>query len=224
MRILVVEDDKEALKFVTQGLSEAGYTVDSASDGMDGLFLATEHSYDLIILDRMLPKIDGLTVITTLRSTGKTTPILILSALSQVDERVKGLKGGADDYLVKPFAFSELMARVEALTRRKTAITEKPILRVHDLEMNLLTRTVMRSGKEIPLQNREFKLLEYMMRHAGQVVTRTMLLENVWDFHFDPQTNVIDVQVSRLRQKIDKGFTASLIHTIRGAGYKLGSE
>lgn len=221
MRILLVEDDQEAAKYITQGLSEAGYVVDHAPDGREGLFLATEQGYDVLIVDRMLPKLDGLTIIQTLRSSGNSTPVLILSALSQVDDKVKGLKAGGDDYLVKPFAFSELLARVEVLTRRAKATGEATTLRVADLEMNLLTRTVTRSGTEIPLQNREFKLLEYMMRHAGQVVTRTMLLENVWDFHFDPQTNVIDVQVSRLRQKVDKGFKKSLIKTVRGAGYRI---
>lgn len=224
MRILLIEDDTETIKYIQHGLSEAGHTVDTATDGMDGLFLATEYSHDIIVIDRMLPKLDGLAVIQALRSTGKQTPILILSALSQVDERVKGLKAGGDDYLVKPFAFSELMARIEALTRRKTEKQEQTVLKVADLEINLLTRSVTRAGKDIPLQNREFRLLEYMMRHAGQVVTRTMLLENVWDFHFDPQTNVIDVQVSRLRQKINQGFDAPLIHTVRGAGYKLSAE
>lgn len=224
MRILLIEDDKETIKYITQGLTEAGHLVDSAPDGMEGLFFATEQNYDVIIIDRMLPKLDGLAVIQALRSTGKQLPILILSALSQVDERVKGLNAGGDDYLVKPFAFSELMARIEALTRRKAEKAEQTTLRISDLEINLLTRTVKRAGKEILLQNREFRLLEYMMRHAGQVVTRTMLLENVWDFHFDPQTNVIDVQVSRLRQKINSGFDTPLIHTVRGAGYKLSAE
>lgn len=224
MRILLIEDDLETIKYIQHGLTETGHTVDTASDGVDGLFLATEYSYDIIVIDRMLPKLEGLAVIQALRSTGKQTPILILSALSQVDERVKGLKAGGDDYLVKPFAFSELMARIEALTRRKAEKQEQTSLKVADLEINLLTRTVTRAGKEIAVQNREFRLLEYMMRHAGQVVTRTMLLENVWDFHFDPQTNVIDVQVSRLRQKINQGFDVPLIHTVRGAGYKLSAE
>ena len=185
---------------------------------------AVENEYDIIIVDRMLPKLDGLTIIQTLRSSGNSTPILILSALHQVDERVKGLKSGGDDYLVKPFAFAELMARIEVLMRRQRTTSEQSSIQVADLVMNFLTRKVTRSGKEVPLQNREFMLLEYLMRHAGQVVTRTMLLENVWDFHFDPQTNVIDVQVSRLRQKIDKGFNKSLIKTIRGVGYQMSEN
>lgn len=224
LRILLIEDDEETAKYIIHGLNEACHTVDYASDGREGLFLATEQPYDILIIDRMLPKIDGLAVITTLRASQNKSPILILSALSQVDERVKGLKAGGDDYLIKPFAFSELLARIEALSRRGKPETEQTQLTVGDLEVNLLTRTVTRGGKEILLQNREFRLLEYMMRHSGQVVTRTMLLEHVWDFHFDPQTNVIDVQVSRMRQKIDKGFPNSLIHTIRGAGYKLSAN
>lgn len=225
MKILVIEDDKSTREYVSQGLKEAGYTVDEAPDGREGLYLATEEKYDALIVDRMLPKIDGLSIITALKNSGRETPpILILSALGQVDERVKGLKAGSDDYLVKPFAFSELLARVEALLRRGKNDVEQTNLKIEDLEINLLTRVVTRGGKEIPLQNREFKLLEYMMRHAGQVITRTMLLENVWDFHFDPQTNVIDVQVSRLRTKIDKDFSKPLIHTVRGAGYKLSAS
>jgi two-component system OmpR family response regulator len=224
MRVLVVEDDNETAQFVQKGLSEAGYMVECANDGSTGMFMAIEQDFDLIIMDRMLPKVDGLTIIQTLRSSGKKTPILILSAMHQVDERVKGLKAGGDDYLVKPFAFSELQARVEVLARRKGGVAEQTSLRVGELEMQFLTRKVLRSGKEIPLQNREFMLLEYLMRHAGQVVTRTMLLENVWDFHFDPQTNVIDVQMSRLRQKIDKGFDKQMIKTVRGAGYRLDDE
>jgi two-component system OmpR family response regulator len=221
MRILLIEDDKEAAQFVLKGLQEAGHAVEHMADGSTGLFHAVEHQYDVIIVDRMLPKLDGLTIISTLRASGNVTPILILSAMHQVDERVKGLKAGGDDYLTTPFAFTELIARLEALSRRQQPITEQSVLQTGDLMMNFRTRKVTRGGKEIPLQNREFMLLEYLMRYAGQVVTRTMLLENVWDFHFDPQTNVIDVQVSRLRQKIDKGFEKSLIKTIRGAGYQL---
>jgi len=221
MHVLLIEDDKEAAQFIVKGLEEAGHQPQHVADGSSGLFHAVEYKYDLIIIDRMLPKLDGLTIVSTLRASGNTTPILILSALHQVDERVKGLKAGGDDYLVKPFAFSELMARMEVLSRRQRPVNEQSLLQVEDLVMNFRTRKVTRSGKDIPLQNREFMLLEYLMRHAGQVVTRTMLLENVWDFHFDPQTNVIDVQVSRLRQKIDKGFEKSLIKTIRGAGYQL---
>jgi two-component system OmpR family response regulator len=204
-----------------RGLEEAGHRAEHVADGSSGLFHAAQNPYDVIIVDRMLPKLDGLTIVQTLRASGNTTPILILSALHQVDERVKGLKAGGDDYLVKPFAFAELMARMEVLARRQQPIHEQSFLQVGDLIMNFRTRKVMRGSREIPLQNREFMLLEYLMRHAGQVVTRTMLLENVWDFHFDPQTNVIDVQVSRLRQKIDKGFEKALIKTIRGAGYQL---
>lgn len=224
MRILLVEDDKETAKFIVQGMNAAGHTVDHAADGRDGLFMATEEKYDLLIVDRMLPKLDGLAIIQALRTSGNQSPVLILSALSQVDERVRGLKAGGDDYLVKPFAFSELLARVEVLARRGSSKPEQTHLKVGDLEMNLLARTVTRGQKPVPLQNREFVLLEYLMRHTGQVVTRTMLLENVWDFHFDPQTNVIDVQVSRLRQKVDKGQTKALIKTIRGVGYKISDD
>lgn len=224
MRILLIEDDVETAQFIIKGLTESGHVVDHAEDGSQGLFLAVEQPYDLLIVDRMLPKVDGLTIVKTIRSSEKPTPVLILSAMGQVDERVKGLKAGGDDYLVKPFAFSELTARIEALCRRNRNMQEQTSLRVGDLEINMLTRTVTRGGKDIPLQNREFKLLEFLMRHAGQVVTRTMLLEHVWDFHFDPQTNVIDVQVSRLRQKIDKGFDKQLIQTVRGAGYRLNAK
>lgn len=222
MRILLIEDDKDAAQFIVKGLEEAGHVVEHVTDGNTGLFRAVENKYDALIIDRMLPKLDGLTIITTLRASGHTTPILILSALHQVDERVKGLKAGGDDYLVKPFAFSELMARLEVFTRRQQPIGEQSVLQVGDLVLNKLTRKVTRGNKEIPLQNREFTLLEYLMRNTGKVVTRTMLLENVWDFHFDPQTNVIDVQVSRLRQKVDKGFEKSLIRTMRGSGYMIG--
>lgn len=224
MRVLLIEDDKDAASFIIKGMQESGHHIEHVVDGSSGLFNAVENEYDVIIVDRMLPKLDGLTIIQTLRSSGNTTPILILSALHQVDERVKGLKSGGDDYLVKPFAFAELMARIEVLTRRQRASSEQSSIQVGDLIMNFLTRKVTRGNKEIPLQNREFMLLEYLMRHAGQVVTRTMLLENVWDFHFDPQTNVIDVQVSRLRQKVDKGFSKSLIKTIRGVGYQMSEN
>jgi two-component system OmpR family response regulator len=222
MRILVVEDDKSNAEYVRDGLIESGHNVDVASDGMDGMYLATEQKYDVMIVDRMLPKLDGIALIQALRSSGNKTPVLVLSSLAKVEERVKGLRAGGDDYLVKPFAFSELLARIETLTRRGNgAEAEQAILQVADLAMNLMSRTVTRSGKNIPMQNREFKLLEFLMRHPDQVVTRTMLLEGVWDFYFNPQTNLIDAQVSKLRQKIDKGFDRSLIHTIRGAGYKL---
>jgi len=221
MRILVVEDDKSTAEYIRDGLIEAGHNIDVAADGMDGMYLATEQKYDVLIVDRMLPRLDGLAVIQALRSSGNTTPVLVLSSLAKVEERVKGLRSGGDDYLVKPFAFSELLARIETLTRRGSPQAEQTNLQVGDLVMNLISRTVTRANKPVPLQNREFKLLEFLMRHADQVVTRTMLLEGVWDFYFNPQTNLIDAQVSKLRQKIDKGFDKSLIHTIRGAGYKL---
>jgi two-component system OmpR family response regulator len=225
MRILLVEDDPTVAGFVLKGLREAGHVVEHADNGRDGLFMAASETFDTIILDRMLPGgIDGIRLLETLRSQNNSTPVLLLSALAQVDERVAGLKAGGDDYLTKPFAFSELLARVEALTRRGKAEGPQTKLVVGDLEMDLLSRTVRRGGQKIDLQPREFRLLEYLMRHAGQVVTRTMLLEGVWDYHFDPQTNVIDVHVSRLRQKIDKPFPTGLIHTIRNAGYMLRPE
>jgi len=222
MRILLIEDDSSVADFITRGFREAGHTIDHAADGKDGLFLATTETYDAMIVDRMLPTVDGLSIIRTLRASDNSTPVLILSALGQVDDRVKGLQAGGDDYLVKPFAFSELEARIEALARRAQgkAATETT-LSVGDLEMDLLSREVRRAGRTIALQPRDFQLLEYLLRHAGQVVTRTMLLENVWDYHFDPQTNVIDVHISRLRAKVDKEFDTPLIHTIRGAGYKI---
>ena len=223
MRILVIEDDKDVASFIRNGLAQAGCNVDHAGNGRDGLFLATTENYDALVVDRMLPGIDGLTVIRTLRASANTTPVLILSALGEVDDRVKGLKAGGDDYLVKPFAFSELLARLEALARRAKTGSDAPatVLRAGDLEMDLLRREVRRAGKPIDLQPREFQLLEFLLRHVGQVVTRTMLLEGVWDYHFDPQTNVIDVHISRLRSKIDKGFERPLLHTVRGAGYRL---
>ncbi|HTW27372.1 MAG TPA: response regulator transcription factor [Acetobacteraceae bacterium] len=225
MRILVVEDDRDVASFVVKGLREAGHVVEHADNGRDGLFLAASESFDAIILDRMLPGgIDGLRLLETLRAQENTTPVLFLSALAQVDERVRGLKAGGDDYLTKPFAFAELLARVEALARRRKGEGPQTRLAVGDLEMDLLSRSVRRAAQKIDLQPREFRLLEYLMRHAGQVVTRTMLLEGVWDYHFDPQTNVIDVHVSRLRQKVDKPFPTPLIHTIRNAGYMLRAE
>jgi len=225
MRILLVEDDPTVAGFVVKGLREAGHVVEHADNGRDGLFMAASEAFDTIILDRMLPGgIDGIRLLETLRSQNNSTPVLLLSALAQVDERVAGLKAGGDDYLTKPFAFSELLARVEALTRRGKAEGPQTKLVVGDLEMDLLSRSVRRAAQKIDLQPREFRLLEYLMRHAGQVVTRTMLLEGVWDYHFDPQTNVIDVHVSRLRQKIDKPFPSGLIHTIRNAGYMLRPE
>ncbi len=224
MRLLIIEDDREVAAFIRKGLNQAGWNVDHADNGKDGLFLATTERYDALIVDRMLPGIDGLTVVRTLRASDIDTPAVILSALGEVDDRVSGLKAGGDDYLVKPFAFSELMARIEALIRRsRTAATAaRTTLEVADLNMDLLKREVRRGAARIDLQPREFQLLEFLMRHAGQVVTRTMLLEGVWDYHFDPQTNVIDVHISRLRAKIDKGFDRPLLHTVRGAGYRLG--
>jgi two-component system OmpR family response regulator len=221
MKILVVEDDRETATYLAKGLNECGYTVDCANDGHEGLFLASSGDYDAIILDRMMPSMDGLAVLGALRAAEIRTPALILSALGSVDDRVKGLRAGSDDYLVKPFAFSELLARLEALLRRGASAPMATKLRVADLELDLLTRTVKRDGKSIEVLPREFRLLEYLMRNAGHVVTRTMLLEHVWDYHFDPQTNVIDVHVSRLRQKIDKSFDHPLLHTVRGAGYCL---
>jgi len=223
VRILIIEDDKDVASFIRNGLVQAGCNVDHAANGKDGLLLATTERYDALIVDRMLPGVDGLTVIRTLRASDNSTPALILSALGEVDDRVKGLKAGGDDYLVKPFAFSELLARLEALARRtKSGSDSEPtVLRAADLEMDLLRREVRRGGQPIELQPREFQLLEFLLRHAGQVVTRTMLLEGVWDYHFDPQTNVIDVHISRLRSKIDKGFDRPLLHTVRGAGYRL---
>ncbi len=221
MRVLVIEDDAETASYIAKGLGEAGYAVDLATDGKDGLLLAVSEDYDVAVVDRMLPNLDGLSVVETLRKTGKHTPVLFLSAMGSVDDRVKGLRGGADDYLVKPFAFSELLARLEALLRRRGGAAVDTLLREGELEMDVLARTVRRAGQTILLQPREFSLLEYLMRHAGQVVTRTMLLEHVWGYHFDPQTNVIDVHISRLRQKIDRDFDRPLLHTIRGAGYSL---
>lgn len=221
MHILVIEDDAATASYLDKSLRESGHSVDHAEDGKEGLFMAMEGSFDALVVDRMLPGLDGLTIIKTLRAAADQTPALILSALGEVDDRVKGLKAGGDDYLVKPFAFSELLARLEVLVRRSDAAQAETAFQVGDLRMDLLSRSVKRGGKPIELQPREFRLLECLMRHAGQVVTRTMLLENVWDYHFDPQTNVIDVHISRLRAKIDKGFTYPLLHTVRGAGYML---
>ena len=221
MKLLVIEDDRETAAYLVKGLSESGYTVDHAGDGRDGLFLATCGSYDAIVLDRMLPGMDGLALLGALRGAEIRTPALILSALGSVDDRVKGLRSGGDDYLVKPFAFSELLARIEVLLRRGAETPSVTRLRVADLELDLLTRTVRRGDKTIDLLPREFQLLECLMRNAGHVVTRTMLLENVWDYHFDPQTNVIDVHISRLRARVDRGYDRPLIHTVRGSGYMI---
>jgi two-component system OmpR family response regulator len=222
MKILLVEDNERVARFVKKGLTESGHTVDLADNGRDGMFLAASEPYDVMVLDRMLPGgVDGLGIIEALRRTGSKVPILILSALSEVDERIKGLKAGSDDYLVKPFAFGELLARIDALVRRAQEGNSETMLVMEDLHVDLLTRKVTRAGKAVALQPREFRLLEYLLRHADQVVTRTMLLENVWDYRFDPQSNVIDVHVSKLRQKIDAGHDTPLLRTIRNAGYML---
>ncbi len=221
MKVLVIEDDRDAAAYLRKGLEESGCVVDGAANGEDGLHLALTGEHDVLVVDRMLPGRDGLSVIAELRAQGKLTPVLVLSALGEVDDRVQGLSAGGDDYLVKPYAFSELLARLEALVRRSNPDDVETILEVGDLKLDRLRRKVWRGGQRIHLQPREFRLLEYLMRNAGRVVTRTMLLEHVWDYHFDPQTNVIDVQISRLRGKIDKDFDVSLLHTVRGAGYSL---
>jgi len=221
MRLLIVEDDRDAADYLVKAFGEAGHVADRAGDGEDGLSLALDGNYDVLIVDRMLPKLDGLALIGQLRAKNVATPALILSALGQVDDRVKGLRAGGDDYLAKPYSFSELLARVEVLARRRGGRSEETVYRVSNLELDRLSHRVTRDKEEIVLQPREFRLLEYLMKHAGQVVTRTMLLENVWDYHFDPQTNVIDVHISRLRSKIDKGFSQPLLHTVRGAGYMI---
>ena len=221
MKILVIEDDREAAEYIQKAFAEVGHTVHVAADGEAGFSVADGGSYDVLVVDRMLPRRDGLSVIAELRARGNRTPALILSALGEVDDRVTGLRAGGDDYLTKPYAFSELLARVEALDRRGHAKDAETVYKVGDLELDRLSHMVRRAGREIVLQPREFRLLEYLMRHAGQVVTRTMLLENVWDYHFDPQTNVIDVHVSRLRAKIEKEFDSPVLHTVRGAGYML---
>jgi two-component system OmpR family response regulator len=224
MRILVIEDDKKTADYILKGLAECGFAADWAADGPDGLHQATSGRYDALIVDRMLPGLDGLSIVKALRAAEISVPVLILSALAHVDERVTGLRAGGDDYLSKPFAFSELQARLEALLRRPPTIAQQTQLQVDDLTMDLLGRKVSRAGRPIDLRPQEFKLLEYLMRHAGRVVTRTMLFEGVWDFHFDPQTNVVDVHISRLRQKIDKGFGKPLIHTHRGGGYCISPD
>ena len=222
MNILLVEDDAEAARHIAKGLEQAGYRVEHCSNGEDGLRRASEGEHDLLIVDRMLPHLDGLSLVSLLRQQGRQTPVLVLSALGTVDDRVEGLRAGGDDYLIKPFALSELLARVEALLRR-SAVQAPPqsVLRIADLELDLLSRRVSRGGRDMQLTTKEFQLLEYLMRHAGQVVTRTMLLESVWNLHFDPQTNLIDVHMSRLRQAVDRGFDNPLLHTVRGAGYML---
>jgi len=221
MHILIIEDDKDAASYMVKGLTESGHLVEHAADGKSGLGQALTGDYDIMVIDRMLPERDGLSIIAALRAADITTPVLILSALGEVDDRVEGLKAGGDDYLTKPYAFSELLARVEALGRRSKPEANNDKLELADLTMDLLRHKVTRGGKVITLQPREFRLLEYLLRHAGKVVSRTMLLEQVWDYNFDPQTNVIDVHISRLRNKVDKGFEKNLLHTIRGAGYSL---
>lgn len=224
MKILIIEDDLETAAYLSKAFRETGITVDHASDGDSGFFLASENDYDVLVVDRMLPRRDGLSIISALRAKGDDTPALILSALGQVDDRVTGLRAGGDDYLTKPYAFSELLARVEILGRRKGTRDTETVYRVGDLELDRLSHEVKRAGQTIPLQPREYRLLEYLMKNAGQVVTRTMLLEHVWDYHFDPQTNVIDVHVSRLRGKIEKEFGEPLLRTVRGAGYMMKAE
>jgi len=224
MKILIIEDDLDAASYLVKALREAGHATDHASDGESGLFMASENGYDVVVVDRMLPRRDGLSVISELRKRGVNTPVLILSALGQVDDRVTGLRAGGDDYLPKPYSFTELLARVEVLGRRRGSPEQDMVYRVGDLELDRLAHDVRRAGKEILLQPREYRLLEYLMKNAGQVVTRTMLLENVWDYHFDPQTNVIDVHVSRLRSKIEKDFDRPLLRTVRGAGYMIKDD
>lgn len=221
MKLLLIEDDQETADYIIGGLKQAGHTVDHAANGRDGLFMAAGEPYDVMIVDRMLPGLDGLGIVKTIRGASVRTPVLFLTTLGGIDDRVEGLEAGADDYLVKPFAFTELMARVNALARRLPMANVDSVLRVADLEMDLVRRTVTRGGNRIDLQPQEFKLLEYLLRNVDRIVTRTMLLENVWNFHFDPQTNVVETHISRLRSKIDRGFSAELIHTVRGAGYRL---
>ena len=224
MRILIIEDDVRVANYIVKGLRESGHLADHVADGNNGLLTAMREIFDVLVVDRMLPGIDGLTIVRSVRASNNRVPILLLSALGEVDERVKGLRAGSDDYLTKPFAFSELLARIEALARRATEQVEKSNLEVAGLKMDVAGHVVSRNGNVIELMPREYRLLEYLLRHAGQVVTRTMLLEGVWDYHFDPRTNVIDVHISRLRKKVDKGYDQPLIHTIRGAGYVLRAE
>jgi two-component system, OmpR family, response regulator len=225
MRCLLIEDEADTARYISNGLEEAGFAVSWCRDGVDGLHLAAGANWDVVILDRMLPGgVDGLSIVQTIRQLHKTTPVLILSALASLDERVKGIRGGGDDYLTKPFAFSELLARVQALVRRSSMREEVLEVWIADLKIDLGRRSVERANKPIALQPREFRLLEYLVRHQGQVVTRTMLLESVWDYSFDPQGNVIDVQISRLRQKIDKEFSPPLLHTVRGVGYMICAD
>ncbi|PZP86680.1 MAG: DNA-binding response regulator [Azospirillum brasilense] len=225
MKLLIVEDDKETADYVRRGLEEHGHSVDHAADGHAGLMMAGDGAaYDVLIIDRMLPKLDGVALLKTLRESGVRTPAIFLTAMGSIDDRVRGLESGGDDYLVKPFAFAELYARVVSLARRPPLATTETVLRAGDLSLDLITRTVSRGGQEIELQPTEFRLLEYLMRHAGKIVTRTMLLEGVWEFHFDPKTNIVETQVSRLRSKVDRGFTKERIRTVRGAGYMLDAD
>ncbi|MHB8524437.1 MAG: winged helix-turn-helix domain-containing protein [Limisphaerales bacterium] len=221
MKILVIEDEADTAEYIAQGLREHGHTVDVAANGKDGLFLAAGEKYDVMVVDRMLPGLDGLALVKTIRGAGVATPVLFLTTMGGIDDRVEALEAGGDDYLVKPFAFAELVARVNALGRRPALVPEQTVLRVADLEVDLIKHAVKRRGRRIDLQPREFRLLEYLMRHAGRVVTRTMLLEHVWEFHFDPKTSVVETHISRLRSKIDKDFKPELIHTVRGTGYCL---
>jgi len=221
MKILVIEDDQETADYIRKGLKQQGFIIDVATTGRDGLFLAAGEGYNVIIADRRLPGMDGLAIVKTIRSAGVKTPVIFLTTMTGIGDRVEGLEAGADDYLIKPFAFAELRARVNALVRRPPMPEMQTVLRVDDLEMDLISRKVCRGDEEIALQPREFKLLEFLMRNAGKTVTRTMLLENVWDFHFDPKTNIVETHISRLRSKVDKGFNSELIETVRGAGYLL---
>lgn len=221
MKILLIEDDAQTARHIADGLRQDGHVVDHAADGRDGLFLAAGATYEVMVIDRMLPGLDGLAIVKTIRGAGIRTPVLFLTTLGGIDDRVEGLEAGGDDYLVKPFAFAELLARINALARRPPMAEVETTLRVADLEIDLLKRTVRRAGRRIDLQPQEYRLLEYLMRHAEQIVTRTMLLENVWDFHFDPQTSVVETHISRLRGKVDRGFAVELIHTVRGSGYCL---
>ena len=219
MKILLIEDDPDTAGYVANGLRENSHMVEHAANGRDGLFLASGGDHDMMVIDRMLPGLDGLSIVKTIRVAGMKAPVLMLTNLGGINDRVEGLEAGADDYLVKPFAFAELLARINALARRPPMAPQVPVLKVGDLELDRLKRTVTRAGRQIELQPQEFKLLEYLMRNAGQLVTRTMLLENVWDFHFDPRTSVVETHISRLRAKVDRGFGAELIHTLRGSGY-----
>lgn len=221
MRVLVIEDDKEVADFIRKSLTDNGFTVDCAYDGRDGLFLATEEVFDIIVLDRMLPKFEGLSILKTLRENGLNTPVLVLSAMGEVNHRIEGLRAGSDDYMTKPFSMSELIVRIQVLLKRTGGFSDETTLQVGDLSLNLLTRQATRQGQNIDLKPKEFQLLEYLVRHAGQVVTRSMIMEHVWNYHHDPRTNVVDVHISKLRTKIDKGFETNLVHTMRGAGYSI---